>query len=259
MDYVLGLYPVSASRACKLFRINRSCLYYKKKMPVKDAEVKQLITEAIDARNVGRNKVIAKIRKQHNISDSRIRRVYTQAGFSLFKRMKRRRINNVANPVQVPLQANEEWAIDFMSDALCSGRRFRTLNMIDQHNRLCTGIYVGFNIPAVKLISELEQAIERHGKPSAIRTDNGPEFISHVFQNWLHDNKIKWVAIQRGKPQQNAIVERFNRTYREDILDANLHRNLTKVREATRDWIHYYNCERPHQALAYKTPSIHAK
>lgn len=106
-------------------------------------------------------------------------------------------------------------------------------------------------------LKELEREnslIDHHGKPMAIRTDNGPKFTSRHFQNWLAEKEIKWVQIQKGKPQQNAVIERFNRTYREDVLDANLFGSLEDVRSITQDWIRYYNQERPHQALDYKTP-----
>jgi hypothetical protein len=96
--------------------------------------------------------------------------------------------------------------------------------------------------------------IEEYGKPSGIRTYNGPEFTSHLFQNWLEESKIEWVKIQKVKPQQNAIIERFNRKYREDILDANLFRTLDNVRDLTQTWIEDYNNERPHEALNYQTP-----
>ncbi len=97
--------------------------------------------------------------------------------------------------------------------------------------------------------------IEKHGKPKGIRTDNGPEFTSGLFQDWLDKNNIEWVKIQKGKPQQNAIIERFNKTYREDVLDANLFFSLQDVKDLTERWIEDYNYERPHEALDFKTPS----
>ena len=92
-------------------------------------------------------------------------------------------------------------------------------------------------------------------KPRGIRTDNGSEFTSYLFQKWLHENDIEWIKIQKGKPQQNAIIERFNKTYREDILDAHLFFSQQQVKHLTAAWIEDYNNERPHQALNFKSPT----
>jgi putative transposase len=113
-------------------------------------------------------------------------------------------------------------------------------------------------LPSRKVIEILEKTIHERGKPLGIRTDNGPEFTSHLFQNWLEKNCIAWIKIQKGKPQQNAIVERFNRTYREDILDANLFFSMEPVYEVTQPWKEDYNQERPHEALNYNTPNEYA-
>ena len=217
------------------------------------------IREVVGSSRIGREKVIRLVQKQQpRWSGSRIRRVYEQGGFSLFKRMKKRTQNHPANPITIPLNPLEEWALDFMSDALDNGRRFRTLNVVDHFNRQCLGITVDFSLTSRRVIEWLERIIEQHGKPKLIRTDNGPEFTSKRFQNWLKKNDIQWNPIQKGKPQQNAIIERFNRTYREDVLDANLFHSLELAREVTDRWTNDYNNERPHQALNYQTPIAYA-
>lgn len=259
VQYAINTRGISAARACRLFNVNLTNVYYQKKMPQKDVKVKELIESNLGRGNCGRKAVIASIRKSHpELGSSKIRRVYVQHGFSLYKRMKKRRIKNPPNPIAIPFSANEEWAVDFMSDALVNGRRFRTLNVVDQYNRQCLGIHVGHCMPTRRVIAEMEKIIDRYGKPMAIRTDNGPEFISKAFQTWLKENGIKWSPIEKGKPQHNGIVERFNRTYREDILDANLFHTVDQAQQLTDDWITYYNDERPHQALNYKTPLEYA-
>jgi putative transposase len=129
---------------------------------------------------------------------------------------------------------------------------------VDHFNRECLGIKVGFNLPSRVVISYLEQRIEIYGKPQRIRTDNGPEFRSKVFQKWLSNNNIEWSRIQKGKPQQNAIIERFNKTFREDILDANIFKDIEQAQLLTDEWIWEYNNERPHQSLNFKTPIEYA-
>lgn len=228
-------------------------------MPEKDIIIKEAINEVIGTGRIGRRKVIVKVQKKYPlIGASKIRRVYEKEGFSLYKRMKKKRFDNPANPIEVPLRPNIEWAMDFMSDSLANGRKFRTLNIIDQYNRKCLEIAISISMPSTKVIEILKRTIKEHGKPLGIRTDNGPEFISLLFQDWLDDNDIEWIKIQKGKPQQNAIVERFNRTYREDVLDANLFFSLQHVEEVTRLWKEAYNTERPHEALKYCTPDEYA-
>ena len=105
---------------------------------------------------------------------SKIRRVYEKEGFSLYKRMKKKRINNPANPIEVPYGPNLEWAMDFMSDSLANGKKFRTLNIIDQYNRKCLEIAISYTLPSRKVIEILQRTINEYGKPLEIRTDNGP-------------------------------------------------------------------------------------
>jgi putative transposase len=228
-------------------------------MPDKDELIKAAIIAVLGSSRKGRNKVIALVRRQYPIyGHSQIRRVYERSGFSLSRKLSRRIKDNPANPIEIPFAHNEEWAMDFMSDALADGRKFRTLNIIDHYNRKCMGIMVNINLPARVVIEYLEQRIELHGKPKRIRTDNGPEFRSKLFQKWLKNNNIIWSRIQKGKPQQNAIIERFNKTYREDILDANIFRDIRQVFELTQVWIDDYNNNRPHQALSFQTPAGYA-
>lgn len=238
---------------------SRTNKYYNKKMPQKDSIVREAIMEVMGTSRIGRRKVIVKVKRRNpDLGSSRIRRVYEKSGFSLYKRHKRKRFDNPANPVSVPMEKNQEWAMDFMSDALANGSKIRTLNIIDQYNRKCVSIEIERSFPSRKVIEVVKRAIQEHGKPKGIRTDNGPEFTSHVFQQWLEDNGIEWIKIQKGKPQQNAIIERFNKTYREDILDSYKFFSLDHIRELTCDWIHNYNDDRPHEALNYKTPNEYA-
>lgn len=224
-------------------------------MPIKDQMVKKAIKQAIGISRKGRMKVIKVVQKRHpHLSASKIRRVYEQEGFTLNKRLRKRIKDNPKNPIPVCFEQNEEWAMDFMSDTLADGRKIRTLNIIDHFNRACMGIKASRSFPARAVIDYLQILIEKHGCPKRIRTDNGPEFRSKLFQLWLAQNGIIWSRIQKGKPQQNAIVERFNRTFREDILDANVFFTIEQAQELIDAWVHEYNHERPHQSLNYQTP-----
>ena len=247
------------SQACRAVGISRNSKYYQKVMTERDKPLKQAIEKVTSGSRKGRMKVIKMVQRKHpEFGSSRIRRVYEQNGFSLNKKTRRRVAHNPSNPITVALRPNEEWALDFMSDALTDGRKIRTLNIVDHCNRMCMGVKVAFNLPTRRVIDFLDQQIEKYGKPLRIRTGNGPEFISKAFQKWLSDNKIEWCKIPKGRPDQNAIIERFNRTYREDVLDASLFSTILEAQTITEKWVLHYNEERPHQSLQFKTPPEYA-
>ncbi len=144
--------------------------------------------------------------------------------------------------------------MDFMSDALASGRKLRVLNIMDDCTRESLAAYADFSIPAEKVVVVLEDIIRERGKPHQIRVDNGPEFISKVFSDWCHKNGVEIKYIQPGRPMQNGYIERLNRTFREDILDAYQFESLEEVRILSDEWQHNYNHKHPHKSLKRKTP-----
>lgn len=179
----------------------------------------------------------------------RIRRVYRAMALHLKRKPKKRLPARTAQPLAVPRQRNQTWSLDFMSDALSNGRTFRTLNVIDDYNREALWIEVDTSLPAERVVRVLEQLLEWRGKPACIRMDNGPELISQRLESWAREQKIELLHIQPGKPAQNAYIERFNRTYREEVLDAYLFDDLQEVRHITERWLEEYNTIRPHEAL----------
>lgn len=227
-------------------------------MPLKDAPIKLAIEKVLSGKRRGRKKVMAMLRKTHPFSKSRIRRVYEQYGFALYYKPKRRFPQKAKNPIERTFAPNQEWAMDFMSDSLANGRAIRSLNIIDHYNLECKGIRINYSMPTVRLIEILEEVIETNGKPLRIRTDNGPEFTSKRFQLWLKKNNIIWSEIQKGKPQQNAFIERFNRTLREELFDANLLFNIEHANKLAAEVMYDYNNLRPHESLKDETPKSYA-
>lgn len=142
------------------------------------------------------------------------------------RRPKRRRPARVKQLLTVPAGPNQCWSMDFMSDALTDGRRFRTLNVVEDWNRELLGIEVDFSLPAVRVVRLLAQLIERHGPPAQLRVDNGPEFISQALQQWCQAMSIALHWIQPARPTQNAFVERFNGSMRHELLDGYLFATL---------------------------------
>jgi putative transposase len=153
-----------------------------------------------------------------------------------------------------PTTLNQVWALDFMHDALYGGRAVRILNVIDEANREALAVEVGTSIPAARVVRVLDQLIEMHGVPASIRCDNGPEFTSSRFADWCEERKIEIRYIQPGKPDQNAYIERFNRTYRGDVLDAWLFASVAEMQELSDEWLADYNENRPHDSLGGMTP-----
>ncbi len=139
-------------------------------------------------------------------------------------------------------------------DAVSEPHRRPGLNVLDDFNRQALGVEIDYSLPAKRVIRFLEQLMESHGKPACLRCDNGPEFISTALTEWCEMKEIQLHWIQPGKPTQNAFIERFNGTFRREVLNAYLFRNLAQVREVVEGWLGDYNTERPHQALGFMTP-----
>ena len=149
---------------------------------------------------------------------------------------------------------NQCWSMDFMHDSLICGRRFRTFNVVDDFNREALAIEVDLKLPAPRVIRVLDRVAAWRGYPLKIRMDNGPEFVSSAVADWAEEHEIELEFIQPGKPTQNSYVERFNRTYRDEILNMYVFKTLNEVRELTDSWIREYNEERPHDSLEDLTP-----
>jgi putative transposase len=184
----------------------------------------------------------------------RVRRVYRKLNLNIGRKPKKRLPERVKQPLTVPTAPNQVWSLDFMSDALMDGRKFRLLNVIDDFNRESLAIEADSSLPTLRVIRVLEQLVKQRGKPANIRTDNGPEFISHKLEEWCTDRQITLQFIQPGKPMQNAYIERKNGSVRRELLNAFLFSSLHEVREMCEEWREDYNTERPHKSLGYLSP-----
>lgn len=155
----------------------------------------------------------------------------------------------------MPVFPNLVWSADFMSDSLYVGKRFRTFNVIDDFNREILAIEVDTSLTGKRLIRVFERLQKERGLPDTLRVDNGPEFLSSDFIVWAESVGMTINYIQPGEPNQNAYIERFNRTYRNELLDLYLFNSLDEVREATYWWMIGYNEQRPHDSLNDLTPA----
>ncbi len=167
----------------------------------------------------------------------------------------RKRLNREKpEPLAVPDTINEVWSMDFMHDQLSDGRSFRLFNVIDDCNREALGIEIDFSLPSERVIRVLKQIIEWRGRPNIIRSDNGPGNISAAIQTWAELCGIAFQYIQPGKPQQNAYVERFNRTVRYEWLSQYYWQDLDEVQDLATRWMWHYDHDRPNMALGGFTP-----
>lgn len=240
-------------------QLNRGTYYYQSTKP-DDTVIREKLTElANDHPRWGAKKMTAVIRNQgQQVNHKKIRRIYREMQLNLRIKPKKRLPSREPAPLIVPDRPNVSWSVDFMSDALASGQRFRTFNILDDFNREVLWISTDTSIPSAKVKRILDQVASWRGYPKQIRSDNGPEFLAHQLQKWAGDHHVVWQFIQPGKPAQNAFIERLNRTFREDVLDAYLFSNLREVQEMAFDWMEMYNSNRPHEALGNLSPQKYA-
>lgn len=249
---------LKVTRACSAARLSRAA-YYRAGIDV--AERDRPIVEALNAivaveLRWGFWKCHDRLRQLgHAWNHKRVHRVYCEMKLNQVRRTKKRVLKRDRVPFQINPTPNAVWAIDYMHDALYGGRTFRSFNAIDEADRGGLGIEIAHSLPAARIIRFLDQLIDLYGRPTSIRCDNGTEFTSQAFTDWCKANGIRILYIQPGKPDQNAIVERFNRSYRREVLDAHIFESLDDAREITEDWLHRYNQIRPHDSLGSLPPA----
>ncbi len=248
---------MSIRLACTTFSLSQTCYRYRAKFSDENAQIADwLVRITHNQRNWGFGLCFLFLRnvKRFAWNHKRVYRIYRQLELNLRIKPKRRLVRDTPQALSVPEQINTVWSTDFMHDRLEDGRAIRVLNIIDDFNREGLAIEVDFSLTAERVIRTLERVIEWRGAPQIIRCDNGPEYISDVLKRWANKHNISIEHIQPGKPQQNAYVERYNRTVRYDWLSQYLFESIGQVQEFATKWLWTYNNERPHMGLGGITP-----
>ncbi len=247
--------------ACAAFGISESCYRYQPKLSSENDEIADWLIRLTEKdSDWGFGMCFDYLRNVQGFSwnHKRVYRIYCELALNLRIRPRRRLKRHKPEPLKQPLRHNQVWSVDFMHDQLSDGRSYRLFNVIDDYRREGLAIEAGFSLPSIRVIRTLNQLIEWRGTPSVIRSDNGPEFISHEFTRWANNHGIRIEYIQPGNPQQNAYVERYNRTMRYSWVSKNLFETLEDVQDYATQWLWFYNHERPHKANGGKPPLMAA-
>ena len=254
---VVASKAISLRLACEAFGISEGGYRYQAKLRTDNAEIADwLVRLSGTHKDWGFGLCFLYLRNVEGKrwNHKRVYRIYRELELNLRIKPKKRLVRDKPEPLLVPEHINETWSMDFMHDQLDDGRSFRLFNVIDDFNREGLGIEVDFSLPSERVKRALDNIIEWRGKPKQIRCDNGPEYISGTLQEWAEERKIHLAYIQPGNPQQNAYVERYNRTVRYAWLNQYLFSSINEVQECATRWLWSYNHERPNMALGGITP-----
>ena len=246
---------MSLRQACRILSLSRTVFRYQPDTQRDEPVIMALTVAAERYPRYGFKKLFQVLRRQgKSWNHKRVHRIYCLLKLNFRRKGKQRLPVRNPAPLATPEAMNQSWSIDFMHDALVCGRRFRTFNVVDDFNREALAIEIDLNIPAQRVVRVLDRIVANRGYPLKMRMDNGPELVSLTLAQWAEEHGVMLEFIRPGKPTQNAFIERFNRTYRTEILDFYLFRTLNEAREITERWLAEYNGERPHESLNNLTP-----
>lgn len=253
---------ISKRSLCKVLGLQQSTLFYKQQRHRNDDALKAKMLEIAQTKVCyGRPRVSFILRERMGFKDNhkRIARIYRELGLQINRRSGKKKRSGKRLLFVAPTEPNQIWAMDFVSDSLATGRRFRTLNIKDLFTHEAVAIHVDFSIPGDQ-VAEILNILKAQGKcPKSIIVDNGTEFTSKAMDVWAYQNGVELKFIQPGKPIQNAFIESFNDKFRSECLNLNWFESIYHAKEVIESWRIEYNTERPNSALKNKTPEMFAK
>jgi putative transposase len=254
------VFQFSERRACVIVGLCRSSCRYQAK-PNNDAEIRSRLRElAEQRRKFGSPRLhTLLLREGRVINHKRTERLYKEEGLSLRLKKRKKRISHLRVVMDRPERINQHWSMDFVSDSLYNGRRFRVFTIVDDFSRECPALEVDHSLPGQRVTRVLDRIAMTRGLPEVITLDNGPEFISKALDLWAYENSGKLRFIQPGKPVQNAFIESFNGKFRDECLNDNVFVSLHSAQKIIEIWRQDYNLERPHSSLNDLTPNEFAR
>lgn len=257
---VMDQHGLSERRACQLADLHRSVFQYQKRDGGDEPLRKRLRELANERRRFGYRRLgILLAREGWSVNHKKLFRLYREEGLAVRRRRGRKRALGTRRPILVPDRANQRWSLDFMSDALSDGRRFRVLCIVDDFSREALATVADISLSGLRLTRELDELIRRRGRPDMIVSDNGTEMTSHAVLRWCQETGVGWHYIAPGKPMQNAFVESFNGRLRDECLNEHLFGNLAEARHIIENWRIDYNTRRPHTSLGGLAPTVYAR
>jgi putative transposase len=252
-------YEVSERRACTTIGADRKLVRYRSHR-ADDAAVRVRLRElASIRRRFGYRRLHVLLRREGIVMNhKKLRRLYREERLQVRRRGGRKRALGTRVPMALPQGPNQRWSLDFLSDAMTDGRRFRILAIVDDFTRECLALVADTSLPGLRVARELDILIAIRGCPATIVSDNGTELTSMAMLRWSQDRQVEWHYIAPGKPTQNAFIESFNGRLRDELLNETLFSSLVHAREALSLWKDDYNTIRPHSGIGNLTPAAYA-
>ena len=253
----LGL---SERKACLLVDISTSVYCYQPK-PGNDDIVRRRLRELAEQRKRFGSPRLHILLKREGlvVNHKRTERLYREEGLTLRKKRRRKGAAGVRVVLPVPQRTNERWSMDFVTDSIVTGRRFRALTIIDDYSRECPAIEVDTSLGGRRVVGVLDRLADTRGLPEVITIDNGPEFAGRALDEWAYHKGVKLNFIRPGKPIENAYAESFNGRFRDECLNTNWFLSLNHARILIEEWRRDYNEVRPRSSLKGATPKEYAE
>jgi putative transposase len=257
--YLQSTYEMSQRRACRVIGTDRANVRYQATRPDDAVLRERLRSLAQVRRRFGYRRLHVLLRREGEIvNKKRVQRIYREERLTVRRRGGRKRAVGTRRPIETPLKVNQRWSLDFVSDQMTDGRRFRILTVIDNCTRECLALIADTSLSGGRVARELDLIIAQRGRPDTIVSDNGTEYTSNAILSWADETGVGWHYIAPGKPQQNGMNESFNGRLRDELLNETLFRSLPHARAVLEVWRRDYNELRPHSKLGWMTPKDYA-
>jgi putative transposase len=259
--YAHETHGISHRHGCRLVSLQRSSFQYRSKGNEMNERLRRRMRElAEERRRFGYRRLYVMLRREgERVNHKRIQRLYRLEGLSLRTKKRKKRCSHLRVVPPPPVRLNERWSVDFVSDSLANGRRFRSFNVVDDLSRECLATEVDFSLTGKRVARVLDKLVTERGRPDGIVLDNGPELAGKDLDAWAHMTGVKLLFIRPGKPVENAYIESFNGKLRDELLNETMFLDLADARRRIESWRLDYNTNRPHSSLGLMTPSEFAR